>query len=94
MSTAIQNQIDRMKADLGTINPPSPQPTDLLAEPTDSASAEDREAHRLALQSAQAAGKLVVVLCGPRDETGKTWEFNGHNFIKRKKAAGHRMAQV
>lgn len=85
--SAIQNQIDRMKAELGTVNPSRP-PMALLYEPTDSASAEDRESHRLALQNAQAAGKFVVMACGPRDETGATWIFNGHNHIKLQKRTG------
>lgn len=93
MSTAIQNQIDRMKAELGTINPNHP-PTACLYEPTDSSSAEDRQAHRLALQSAQEEGKFVVVVIGARDESGATWEYNGHNFLRGRKAAGHRSAAV
>ncbi len=91
MSAAIQNQIARMRAELGTINPNHP-PTALLYEPTDSASAEDREAHRLALQGAQEAGRFVVVVAGARDEAGASWEFNGHNFMKWKRTTGHRSA--
>lgn len=89
--SAMQNQIDRMRNELGTINPNHP-PTACLYEPTDSASAEDRETHRLALQGAQASGKFVVVVRGARDETGATWEFNGHNHIKLQKATRHRSA--
>ena len=89
--SAMQNQIYRMRNELVTINPIHP-PTACLYEPTDSASAEDREAHRLALQGAQAAGKFVVVVAGARDEAGASWEFNGHNHIKLQKAAWHRLA--
>ncbi len=89
--SAIQNQIDRMKAELGTVNPSRP-PMALLYEPTDSFSDAEKAAHRLALENAQAAGKFVVVVRGPRDETGATWEFNGHNHIKFQKATGHRSA--